>query len=79
VKIYKTSSNDNTCNIFHKISKPAPWFVFEQRFVAKNSTSVNLSKRFETRVIEHSIYYYMTAQGLTAIFTEREYAVFTSL
>ena len=64
VKIYKTLSSDNTCNIFHNIDKR---FVFEQRFVAKNSTSVNLSKRFETRVIEHSIYYCLTAHGSTAI------------
>ena len=48
VKIYKS---DNTCNTFHNIDKPAPWFVFKQRFVAKNSTSVNLLKRFETHVI----------------------------
>ena len=67
VKIYKTLSSDNTCKIFHNIDKPAPRFVFEQRFVAKNSTSVNLSKRFETRVIEHSIYYCLTAHGSTAI------------
>jgi len=38
--------------------------VFEQRFVAKNSTSLNLTKRSQTRVIEHSIYY--SFRGLTA-------------
>ena len=53
-------------NIYHNIDKPEPrfGFYFEQRFVAKNSTSLNLSKRFQTRVSEHSIYY--SFRGLIA-------------
>jgi len=54
--------------------------VFEQRFVAKNSTSLNLTKRSPTRVIEHSIYY--SFRGLTAqqqYLLKKSYAVFTAL
>ena len=82
------SSSDNTYDTIrqylqhssqHRQTCTTYWLVFEQRFVAKYSTSLNLSKRFQTRVSEHSIYYCLTAHSSTAIFTHCAYAVFIAL